>query len=69
MSDTKQANATSISGQWLRDYDLGHLHAGQNSIEPTRNRLSSGYRTGVSDFQAGIRVWSGSKSNPSSKKF
>lgn len=62
MSDQKQSNATSISGAWLRDYDLGHLHADQNSIEG--NKISSGYRTGISDYQAGIRVWTGTVKNP-----
>jgi hypothetical protein len=67
MSDTKQANGTSLTGQWLRDYDLGHLHSHQGSIDYNRNRLSSGYRTGISDFTAGIRVWTGSVVNPQTK--
>jgi len=64
MSDPKQGNGTSISSVWLRDYDLGHLHAGMGNIDSARNRVSSGYRTGISDYQAGIRVWTGSVSNP-----
>ena len=68
MSDTKTSNGTSISGAWLRDYDLAHLHAHQDNIDSARNRVSSGYRTGLSDFQAGIRVWTGSVSNPSASK-
>jgi hypothetical protein len=66
MSDEKRTNGTSIEGAWLRDYDLGHVHAERGNYDPTRNRLSSGYRTGVSDYNAGIRVWTGTVKNPSS---
>ena len=61
-------NATNISSVWLRDYDLAHLHADQGSIDSARNRVSSGYRTGISDYQAGIRVWTGTVTNPSGPK-
>ena len=61
-------NATSISSLWLRDYDLAHLHATMGRIDSARNSNSSGYRTGLSDFQAGIRVWTGSVRNPQDQK-
>ena len=68
MSDTKTSNGTSISGVWLRDYDLAHLHAAAGRIDSGHNSNSSGYRTGLSDFQAGIRVWTGSVRNPQDQK-
>ena len=61
-------NATSISSVWLRDYDLAHLHSAEGRIDSGRNSVSSGYRTGLSDFQAGIRVWQGSVPNPAEPK-
>lgn len=62
--DNKQTSATSISGGWLRDYDLGHHHASTGNFDSARDRTSSGYRTGRSDYNAGIRVWAGSVANP-----
>jgi hypothetical protein len=61
-------NATSISSVWLRDYDLAHLHAETGRIDSGRHSQSSGYRTGLSDFQNGIRVWTGTVTNPSGPK-